>query len=92
MSFDQFQRVAKALADPTRFDILEKISKEQEVPCVNLKNQLAVTQATLSHHLRELEDAELIETRREGRFVMLRHRPETMAGYLEELNRRLSKA
>jgi DNA-binding transcriptional ArsR family regulator len=48
-----------------------------------------VAQATVSHHLTELTDAGLVETRSEGQFKYLRARPDVLALYVAELQRRI---
>jgi ArsR family transcriptional regulator len=85
----QFSRVAKALADPRRFEILEMIAADAEVACKRMVGAFPVSQATISHHLKELATAGLIEARREGQCGHYRARPEAMAAYLAELERRL---
>lgn len=86
----QFQRIAKALADPRRFEILEVIaSAGDEMCCGSVVECFPVAQATVSHHLKELADAGLIETRAEGQFKLLRARPEVLAEYVGELQRRV---
>jgi len=85
----QFSRVAKALADPRRFEILEMIAADNEVACKRMVEAFPVSQATISHHLKELATAGLIEARREGQCGHYRARPEVMAAYLAELDRRL---
>jgi ArsR family transcriptional regulator len=86
----QFQRIAKALADPRRFEILEVIaSAGDEMCCGAVVECFPVAQATVSHHLKELTDAGLIETRAEGQFKLLRARPEVLAEYIGELQRRV---
>ena len=85
----QFTRVAKALADPRRFALLEMIAAEDEVACKRMVEALPVSQATISHHLKELATAGLIEARREGQCGHYRARPETVAAYVAELERRL---
>ncbi len=86
----QFQRIAKALADPRRFEILEVIaSAGDELCCGAVVECFPVAQATVSHHLKELTDAGLIETRSEGQFKYLRARPEALAAYVGELQRRI---
>ena len=75
MDADQFQRVAKALADPRRFEILEHIAQQGEVGCQRLCGCFPVRQATISHHLKELASAGLVESRRDGQFVYYRTRP-----------------
>jgi ArsR family transcriptional regulator len=86
----QFQRIAKALADPRRFEILEVIAAAgEEMCCGAVVECFPVAQATVSHHLKELTDAGLIETRAEGQFKLLRARPEVLAEYVGELQRRV---
>jgi ArsR family transcriptional regulator, arsenate/arsenite/antimonite-responsive transcriptional repressor len=85
---DQFQRVAKALADPRRFEILEHIAQQGEVGCQRLCGCFPVRQATISHHLKELASAGLVESRRDGQFVYYRTRPAVLEAYMSELRRR----
>ena len=93
MDTEQLIRIAKALADPRRFEMLETIAAdEDETPCRRIVEEAQVSQATVSHHLRELANAGLIETRREGQCVYPRIRPAVVAGYLDEVARRLGAA
>lgn len=87
----QFQRIAKALADPRRFEILEKIAGAgaEEMCCGAVVDCFPVAQATISHHLKELTEAGLVETRAEGQFKFLRARPEVLAEYIAQLDRRV---
>ena len=90
MEADQFQRIAKALSDPRRFEILEHIAQRAEVGCQRLCGCFPVRQATISHHLKELAGAGLVESRREGQFVYYRTRPAVLDAYLAELRRRVA--
>ena len=90
MDSDQFQRVAKALADPRRFEILEHIARQAEVGCRRLCGCFPVRQATISHHLKELASAGLVESRRDGQFVYYRTRPAVLDEYMAELRRRVA--
>ena len=90
MDVDQFQRIAKALADPRRFEILEHIAKQSEVGCRRLCGCFPVRQATISHHLKELAGAGLVESRRDGQFVYYRTRPEVLDTYMSELRRKMA--
>jgi len=92
MTEQQFERVAKALADPRRFAILERIASTPELACRSMNECFPVSQATVSHHLKELAVAGLVESRREGQFVFYRALPETLAAYLEEVRRRIPAA
>jgi ArsR family transcriptional regulator len=74
--------ILKALADPKRFDLLERIAKAScPLSCSEIRPALAISPATLSHHIKELERAGLIEVTREGKFHFLTLRP----GVLEAL-------
>jgi ArsR family transcriptional regulator len=86
---EQFQRIAKALADPRRFEILEHIAKQAEVGCQHLCGCFPVRQATISHHLKELASAGLVESRRDGQFVYYRTRPAVFEEYMAELRRKM---
>lgn len=88
MDSDQFQRIAKALADPRRFEILEHIASRAEVGCQRLCGCFPVRQATISHHLKELTTAGLVEFRKDGQFVYYRVRPSVLDEYMAELRRR----
>jgi ArsR family transcriptional regulator len=87
---EQFQRIAKALADPRRFEILEHIAQQAEVGCSRLCGCFPVRQATISHHLKELASAGLVESRRDGQFVYYRTRPAVLDTYMTELRRRMA--
>jgi ArsR family transcriptional regulator len=86
---ERFERIAKALADPRRFQILETIANCREVGCQRLCEQFPVAQPTMSHHLKELARAGLIEPWREGQFVFYRFRADTMRDYVGALALRL---
>ena len=80
----------KALADPKRFELLERIAKAScPLGCMEARSALAISPATLSHHIKELETAGLITIRREGKFHFLSLRPavlEALVATLSSLN------
>ncbi|MFT3686952.1 MAG: metalloregulator ArsR/SmtB family transcription factor [Phycisphaerales bacterium] len=86
----RFNLIAKALADPQRFAILQRIARQDDCPCMALVDECSITQATISHHLKELGNADLISVRREGKCGYFTIRAETLAAYQTELTRRLS--
>ncbi len=68
--------ILKALADPKRYELLERIAKANcALNCSQIRPALAISPATLSHHIKELETAGLIEVTREGKFHFLALRP-----------------
>jgi ArsR family transcriptional regulator len=89
LSDAQIQRIAKAIADPQRFAILACIAQQPEIACKTLVAQFPVTQATISHHLKELVAAELICSRRQGQLAILSCRRDVCDAYTQMLSRRL---
>jgi ArsR family transcriptional regulator, arsenate/arsenite/antimonite-responsive transcriptional repressor len=85
----QFERIAKALADPRRFEMLEAIAENRECPNQTLCQFFPVSKATISHHLKELVQAGLVESEREGQYVNLRARSDVLEAYAAELVRRV---
>jgi ArsR family transcriptional regulator, arsenate/arsenite/antimonite-responsive transcriptional repressor len=68
--------ILKALADPRRFELLERVAKAGcPLGCSQALAALPISAATLSHHIKELETAGLIDVRREGKFHYLTLRP-----------------
>jgi ArsR family transcriptional regulator, arsenate/arsenite/antimonite-responsive transcriptional repressor len=73
--------ILKALADPRRFELLERIAKAGcPLGCAQARAALPISAATLSHHIKELETAGLIHVRREGKFHFLTLRPGVLQG------------
>ena len=81
----EVEKISKALADKTRFRILETISAVDCMNCGEIVSMCSVTQATVSHHLKILSEARLIASRREGQFIYSQAVPETIAVYLQAL-------
>ena len=81
------EKISKALADQTRLKIFEAISARTEMNCGEIVAMRGVTPATVSHHLKILADAGLIQCRRHGQFVHNRPIPETIAEYSHALAR-----
>jgi ArsR family transcriptional regulator len=73
--------ILKALADPRRFELLERIANAGcPLGCSQALASLPISAATLSHHIKELESAGLIDVRREGKFHFLTLRPAVLQG------------
>jgi ArsR family transcriptional regulator len=89
MQPEQFNLISRALADPRRLDILERIASEKELGCAALASESDVSQPTISHHLKELSTAGLIHSRREAKFCFYRLDRGVWAQYLSEMRRRI---
>jgi ArsR family transcriptional regulator, arsenate/arsenite/antimonite-responsive transcriptional repressor len=84
----QFERIAKALSDPRRFALLEAIGANCGCPNQSLCREFPVSKATISHHIKELTQAGLVEPEREGQYVNYRVRQDVIRAYAAELVRR----
>ena len=85
LSATQVGAIARVLAEPRRLAILKQIAKGPTVACSALHEQECISPATISHHLKALQEAELIGIEREGRGVKLSFRREVWEAYLREL-------
>lgn len=63
-----FQDVMRALADPTRREILN-ILKNGALPATEIGEHFRVSPAAISKHLTILREAELVRSRREGKYI-----------------------
>ena len=81
-------RIARALAEPRRLQILKQIGgcEEGTLACRLILEQQGIAPATLSHHLKELEAANLIETSRDGKFVLVTVKRDVLRAYLQQLS------
>lgn len=75
-----FQDVMKALADPTRREILNML-KPGAMAATEIADRFDMSAAAVSKHLAILRDAELVRTRREGKYIYY----ELTASVLEEV-------
>ena len=77
----------KALADPTRLAIVNRLSGAGEVCVCNLVDEFELSQPTISHHLKVLREAELVTAERRGTWAYYRLDEEAV----EQLGRTLTR-
>ncbi len=85
LSESEMRAISRVLSDPHRFQILKLIAAEPCKACTDLRAVFPITAPTLSHHLKELESAGLIEINRRGKFADLTFCRATWDAYVAEL-------
>jgi DNA-binding transcriptional ArsR family regulator len=78
--------VMRALADPTRRAVFERIVSADEINVAELTRASGVTQGAVSQHLASLKRAGLVTERPQGRNVFYRARPEGLAPLFDWLS------
>lgn len=91
MTREQIERISKALGDQTRLMIYEAIASCEQMNCSQIVSLHVVTPPTVSHHLKTLADAGLIECRREGQFIYNKAVPAAMDDYIRSLSQLVCK-
>ena len=75
----------KALADPTRIAIVNRLAGADEVCVCELVAEFELSQPTISHHLRILRESGLVDSSRRGTWAYYRLVPEAVAGLARTL-------
>src|ERR1041384_6216653 len=86
LSEDQIYLILKALADRRRHEILKR-PRDREAPlaCEAVRGCMGITPATLSHHMKELEMAGLVQVVRQSKFASYLLRRDVLEAFLERV-------
>jgi|SRR5580698_1487004 ArsR family transcriptional regulator, arsenate/arsenite/antimonite-responsive transcriptional repressor len=84
---EQVLSIAKALADPRRYEILKRLgdNHHQALDCGSVRDCVDISAATLSHHMKELEMAGLVKAERHGKFVSYLLRRDVLEAFFQRL-------
>jgi len=68
MDNKKIEKISRALSDANRIAILQQFKKKKDcLYCAEVNDLLDLTQPSVSHHLKQLVDAELLLPQKEGR-------------------------
>ncbi|WP_348797517.1 ArsR/SmtB family transcription factor [Flavobacterium adhaerens] len=82
LTIKQVEKISKALGDPYRLKIMKMVGKSEEcVQCCDVISEFNLAQSTMSHHLKQLIDAELLIADKEGRNLKFVVNREICAAY-----------
>jgi ArsR family transcriptional regulator, arsenate/arsenite/antimonite-responsive transcriptional repressor len=83
----EFAKAFKALGDPVRLRLLSLITSAEGESCVcDLASMFDLTGPTISHHLKVLREAGLVDSERRGTWVYYWPRPEKLSELATLLN------
>ena len=81
------ERISKALGDPYRIQMIEVINKKQDwMQCSMIVEMFDLAQSTVSHHLKQLVDADLLLADKDGRNTKYKINKEVFGDYVSFLN------
>ncbi|HZE85512.1 MAG TPA: metalloregulator ArsR/SmtB family transcription factor [Puia sp.] len=79
----KLEKMCRALGDPYRIRIMEALRLQQDwVPCTNIIEMFQLAQSTVSHHLKQLVEADLLLYERDGRYSRYRINKEAFGEYV----------
>src|SRR3954464_13544097 len=82
---ERLAKLFQALADPTRVAIVNRLSAAESACVCDLTAAFDLSQPTISHHLRILREAGLVEWERRGTWAYYRVVPEAIESLRETL-------
>ena len=87
MNASEAATVFRALGDPTRLELLQRLARSDGATATALAAQMPISRQGISKHVAVLRGAGLVERETLGRAVRYRARSETMAEAAQWLNR-----
>ena len=93
MDTKKITKIMKALSNPNRFELFMEISKrnqnsyeKEECFVYDIIEKFNIGAPTISHHLKELSNADLIITERKGKFLIARINEQTLKKFSDVIN------
>lgn len=88
MELKQVEKISKALSDINRLKILQSLqAKNGKLECTTIVSFLNLAQPSISHHIKKLVEADLIEPHKEGRYHFYSLNTKVWDNYMETLKK-----
>ncbi len=87
MTQKEFIKMLNAVGDRTRLKILKIIARSGEISCLKITKRVQMSQPTISHHLKLLVDAKLVNLRRSGKYGFFSINKNTIKGLTQEITK-----
>ena len=87
MDNKKIEKISRALSDASRIAILQEFKKRKDcLYCAEVQDLLDLTQPSISHHLKQLVDADLLLPEKEGRNLKYVLNEPVLDAYIASLN------
>jgi ArsR family transcriptional regulator len=87
LDLKKIEKISKALGDPYRLKIMEMMRKKRDcMQCTALVETIDLAQSTVSHHMKQLVDADLVIAEKDGRNAKYTINQEVLDAYIRYLN------
>lgn len=87
LDLKKVEKISKALGDPCRLKMMDMIKKQKNAcQCTSIVDTLDLAQSTISHHIKQLIDADLLIAEKDGRNLKYHINQVVLAAYIKFLN------
>jgi len=88
LELKQVVKISKALSDINRLKILQSLQANNgKLECISIVSFLNLAQPSISHHIKKLVEADLIEPHKEGRYHFYSLNTDVWDNYMETLKK-----
>ncbi|PBQ32829.1 transcriptional regulator [Sphingobacteriaceae bacterium] len=87
LDLKKIEKISKALGDPFRLKMMDMIKRQKNpCQCTAIVESLELAQSTISHHIKQLVDADLLIAEKDGRNASYQINKEVLGAYIKFLN------
>ena len=82
----RIEKISKALSDPYRIKIMQAVKAEKDwLQCQAITAMFNLAQSTVSHHINQLVDADLLHAEKDGRHARYKINKKVFGDYISYL-------